>query len=77
MRVFQFPSFFSHNDCRRRLEANAEEWSALLKTIQELLAWIMQREEELRSKQPIGGDYNTVQQQHEEQKVKVQNSAKQ
>ena len=51
------------------MEANAEEWSALLKTIQELLQWIMQREEQIMSKQPIGGDYNTVQQQHEEQKV--------
>ncbi|XP_038058938.1 dystrophin-like isoform X2 [Patiria miniata] len=56
-------------EIRRRLEANAEEWSTLLKAFQDLLEWIRLKEEELASKKPVGGDYNTVQQQNEDHKI--------
>ncbi|XP_022094793.1 dystrophin-like [Acanthaster planci] len=57
------------SEIRRRLEANAEEWSTLLKAFQDLLEWIRSKEEELTSKKPVGGDYNSVQQQNEDHKV--------
>ncbi|XP_071801510.1 dystrophin-like isoform X3 [Asterias amurensis] len=57
------------SDIRRRLEANAEEWSTLLKAFQDLLEWIRVKDEELSSKMPVGGDYNTVQTQNEDHKI--------
>ncbi|XP_033125074.1 dystrophin-like isoform X4 [Anneissia japonica] len=56
-------------EIRKRLENNAAEWNMLLMDIQEMLDWISKKDTELSQKQPIGGDYNTVQQQKDDHKV--------
>ncbi|XP_071957062.1 dystrophin-like isoform X2 [Antedon mediterranea] len=56
-------------EIRKRLENNAAEWNMLLMDIQEMLDWISYKDAELTHTQPIGGDYNTVQQQKDDHKV--------
>ncbi|XP_067674722.1 dystrophin-like isoform X3 [Haliotis asinina] len=53
-------------EIRGRLESNAEQWMHLLRTLQNLINWILQRQEELQQQQPIGGDLISVQRQHSE-----------
>ena len=56
--------------CRGRLEANAEQWNELLVSLQELIEWASQREEEIERQQPVGGDVFSVRQQHLEHQVR-------
>ena len=49
---------------RGRLETNAEQWLRLLTTIQDLLSWILKRQNELRQTQKtLGGDLEAIQRQ--------------
>ena len=41
----------------------------MLKAFEDLLTWIDHMEAELAVKKPVGGDYNSVQLQHEDHKV--------
>ncbi|KAM8945515.1 utrophin [Pelodytes ibericus] len=48
---------------RTHLEASAEKWNRLLKSLEELINWLDHRDEELKKQMPVGGDVTTVQQQ--------------
>ena len=54
---------------RKRLEANAEEWNNLVRALEEQIRWIRFKEDELIKKQPVGGDYNSIQLQIGDHKV--------
>jgi hypothetical protein len=54
---------------RGRLETNAEQWLRLLHTIQDLLAWILKKQHDLKSQRPVGGDNTSLQRQMETNKV--------
>ena len=54
---------------RGRLETNAEQWLRLLHTIQDLLAWILKKQHELKAQRPIGGDNSALQKQMEANQV--------
>ena len=54
---------------RGRLETNAEQWLRLLHTIQDLLAWILKKQHDLKAQRPVGGDNSTLQKQMESNKV--------
>ncbi|XP_072178254.1 dystrophin-like [Diadema setosum] len=56
-------------EIRKRLEANAEEWNSLVREINELVYWIRQKDEDLTKRQPVGGDYNSIQQQIADHKI--------
>ncbi|XP_041352153.1 dystrophin-like isoform X2 [Gigantopelta aegis] len=53
-------------EIRGRLETNAEQWMHLLRTLQNVINWILQRQEELKQQQPIGGDLVSIQRQNSE-----------
>ncbi|XP_078412683.1 utrophin isoform X4 [Cetorhinus maximus] len=50
---------------RAHLEANAERWNRLLASLEELSKWLNLKDEALTKQMPIGGDVQTLQQQHD------------
>ncbi|KAM5163773.1 utrophin isoform 2-T2 [Mantella aurantiaca] len=50
---------------RTHLEASADKWNRLLKSLEELLGWLDVRDEELKKQMPVAGDVPTVQQQYD------------
>ncbi|XP_067900301.1 utrophin-like isoform X3 [Heterodontus francisci] len=50
---------------RAHLEANAERWNRLLVSLEELSKWLNLKEETLAKQMPIGGDVQTLLQQHD------------
>ncbi|XP_075718952.1 utrophin isoform X4 [Rhinoderma darwinii] len=57
------------SNIRTHLEASADKWNRLLKSLEELNCWLDVRDEELKKQMPVGGDVATVQQQYEFCKV--------
>jgi dystrophin len=55
--------------CRGRLESNAEQWTALLTTLRELIEWLAMKDEDLSQQQPVGGDLISVKKQNDDHKV--------
>uniref|UniRef100_A0A8D0GQV4 Dystrophin n=1 Tax=Sphenodon punctatus TaxID=8508 RepID=A0A8D0GQV4_SPHPU len=47
------------------LEASSEQWKRLHLSLQELLAWLQLKGDELKRQAPIGGDLSTVQKQND------------
>uniref|UniRef100_A0A8B9ZPH4 Dystrophin n=1 Tax=Anas zonorhyncha TaxID=75864 RepID=A0A8B9ZPH4_9AVES len=47
------------------LEASTDQWKRLHLSLQELLAWLQLKEDELKQQAPIGGDLPTVQKQND------------
>ncbi|XP_063299176.1 utrophin isoform X1 [Pelobates fuscus] len=54
---------------RTHLEASAEKWNRLLKSLEDLILWLDARGEEVKKQMPVGGDVLTVQQQYDYCKV--------
>ncbi|XP_070587520.1 dystrophin-like, partial [Erythrolamprus reginae] len=50
---------------RSHLEASSDQWRYLHLSLQELLAWLQLKEDELKRQAPIGGDLPTVQKQND------------
>ncbi|XP_016848209.2 dystrophin isoform X5 [Anolis carolinensis] len=50
---------------RSHLEASSDQWRRLHLSLQELLAWLQLKEDELKQQEPIGGDLPTVQKQND------------
>ncbi|XP_063165126.1 utrophin isoform X1 [Candoia aspera] len=50
---------------RAHLEANAEKWSKLLISLEELIKWLNLKDDELKKQMPVGGDVPTLQQQYD------------
>ncbi|XP_054829258.1 dystrophin isoform X2 [Eublepharis macularius] len=50
---------------RSHLEASSDQWRRLHLSLQELLAWLQLKEDELKRQSPIGGDLPTVQKQND------------
>uniref|UniRef100_A0A670Z771 Dystrophin n=1 Tax=Pseudonaja textilis TaxID=8673 RepID=A0A670Z771_PSETE len=50
---------------RSHLEASSDQWRRLHLSLQELLAWLQLKEDELKQQAPIGGDLPTVQKQND------------
>ncbi|GCB73566.1 hypothetical protein scyTo_0002646 [Scyliorhinus torazame] len=50
---------------RAHLEANAERWTRLLASLEELSKWLNLKDETLAKQMPIGGDVQTLLQQHD------------
>ncbi|XP_053567811.1 utrophin isoform X2 [Bombina bombina] len=57
------------SNIRTHLEASADKWNRLLKSLEDLLHWLDVRDDELKKQMPVGGDVPTVQQQNEFCKV--------
>ncbi|KAM3931893.1 utrophin isoform 2-T2 [Leptodactylus fuscus] len=57
------------SNIRTHLEASADKWNCLLKSLEELICWLDVRDEELKKQMPVGGDVPTVQQQYDFCKV--------
>ncbi|XP_056423347.1 utrophin isoform X3 [Hyla sarda] len=57
------------SNIRTHLEASADKWNRLLKSLEELIFWLDVRDEELKKQMPVGGDVPTVQQQYDFCKV--------
>ncbi|KAL3882695.1 hypothetical protein ACJMK2_029008 [Sinanodonta woodiana] len=47
-------------EIRGRLETNAEQWLHLLNTIQDLVKWIQQKQQDLKKQHHLGGDMPTL-----------------
>ncbi|XP_041463609.1 dystrophin-like isoform X2 [Lytechinus variegatus] len=56
-------------EIRKRLEANAEEWNSLVRATDDLIRWIRLKDDDLVKRQPVGGDYNSIQQQISDHKA--------
>ncbi|KAF7251291.1 Dystrophin, partial [Varanus komodoensis] len=54
---------------RSHLEASSDQWRRLHLSLQELLAWLQLKEDELNRQAPIGGDLPTVQKQNDTHRV--------
>ncbi|XP_042722576.1 dystrophin isoform X11 [Lagopus leucura] len=54
---------------RSHLEASTDQWKRLHLSLQELLAWLQLKEDELKQQAPIGGDLPTVQKQNDVHKT--------
>ncbi|XP_010002791.1 PREDICTED: dystrophin [Chaetura pelagica] len=54
---------------RSHLEASTDQWKRLHLSLQELLAWLQLKEDELKQQAPIGGDLATVQKQNDVHKT--------
>ncbi|XP_007444628.2 dystrophin-like [Python bivittatus] len=54
---------------RSHLEASSDQWRRLHLSLQELLAWLQLKEDELKRQAPIGGDLPTVQKQNDTHRV--------
>uniref|UniRef100_A0A803XLB4 Dystrophin n=2 Tax=Neognathae TaxID=8825 RepID=A0A803XLB4_MELGA len=50
---------------KSHLEASTDQWKRLHLSLQELLAWLQLKEDELKQQAPIGGDLPTVQKQND------------
>ncbi|XP_077342532.1 utrophin isoform X4 [Lithobates pipiens] len=57
------------SNIRTHLEASADKWNRLLKSLEELIGWLDVRNEEVKKQMPVGGDVPTVQQQYDFCKV--------
>ena len=54
---------------RGRLETNTEQWLRLLRTMEDLLAWILKAQHELKAQRPVGGDHSSLHKQMEANQV--------
>lgn len=57
------------SNIRTHLEASADKWNRLLKSLEELICWLDVRDDEVKKQMPVGGDVPTVQQQYDFCKV--------
>lgn len=67
--IFTAPDITMHA-FRSHLEASSDQWKRLHLSLQELLAWLQLKEDELKQQSPIGGDLPTVQKQNDTHKVR-------
>lgn len=56
---------------RGRLETNVEQWLRLLHTVEDLLAWILKKQHDLKAQRPVGGDNSSLQKQMEANQVYI------
>lgn len=69
--TFTFPEriWYLIHAFRSHLEASTDQWKRLHLSLQELLAWLQLKEDELKQQAPIGGDIPTVQKQNDVHRV--------
>uniref|UniRef100_A0A8W8JFQ6 Dystrophin n=1 Tax=Magallana gigas TaxID=29159 RepID=A0A8W8JFQ6_MAGGI len=51
-------------EIRGRLESNADQWLHLVNTLQELIGWVLEKQQELLAQRPLGGDTEALQRQN-------------
>ncbi|XP_061169275.1 dystrophin-like isoform X1 [Saccostrea echinata] len=51
-------------EIRGRLESNADQWLHLVNTLQELIGWVLEKQQELLGQRPLGGDSGALQRQN-------------
>lgn len=61
----------NHLSYRGRLESNADQWLHLVNTLQELIGWVLEKQQELMSQRPLGGDNGALQRQNLDNQVKL------
>lgn len=54
---------------RGRLESNADQWLHLVNTLQELIGWVLEKQQELLAQRPLGGDTEALQRQNMDNQV--------